>query len=73
MKRNIRLLESPLFELEKVSASSFSFVGNKYKENKVENFIEKDDLDQSFYDDTKILSFIHHYNDSIYNLFTSLQ
>jgi hypothetical protein len=50
---------SSFFELEKIRASSFSFEGNKYKEFKVEKFIEKDDLDQSFYDDNKVLSFIY--------------
>ena len=50
---------SSFFELEKIKASSFSFVKGKYKEFEVENFIEKDDLGQSFYDDTKALSFIY--------------
>jgi hypothetical protein len=50
---------SSFFELDKIKASSFSFVRGKYKEFEVENFIKKDDLDQSFYDDTKALSFIY--------------
>tara|TARA_B100000780_G_C21125393_1_gene456484 strand:- start:1294 stop:1926 length:633 start_codon:yes stop_codon:yes gene_type:complete len=50
---------SSFFELEKIKASSFSFERGKYKEYKIENFIEKDDLNQSFYDDTKVLSFIY--------------
>ncbi len=56
-KNSIRF--SSFFELEKIKASSFSFLKKKYREYKVENFIEKDELDQSFYDDTKILSFIY--------------
>ncbi|WP_299156664.1 DUF3857 domain-containing protein [uncultured Tenacibaculum sp.] len=50
---------SSFFELEKISASSFSYEKGKYKESKVKEFKKKDDLSQSFYDDTKALSFIY--------------
>ncbi len=49
---------SSFFELEKVEASSFTFIDGKYKEFEVTEFKEKDELDQSFYDDTKSLNFI---------------
>lgn len=49
---------SAFFELEEIKASSFTFEKGKYRETKVEEFTEKDDLDNSFYDDTKTLSFI---------------
>lgn len=50
---------SSFFELEAIEASSFIFEKDKYKETKVETFKEKDELDQSFYDDTKSLNFIY--------------
>ncbi len=50
---------SSFFELSEVSASSFSFEKGKYKESKVKDFKRKDDLSQSFHDDTQILSFIY--------------
>ncbi|NQX80788.1 MAG: DUF3857 domain-containing protein, partial [Flavobacteriaceae bacterium] len=53
------LNSSYFFELEDVEAYSLSFEKGKYRELKVENFTEKNDLDQSFYDDTKILNFIY--------------
>ncbi|MFD0990672.1 transglutaminase family protein [Mariniflexile jejuense] len=53
------LFFSSFFELEKVEASSFSFVDGKYKEIEVKEFKEKDELDQSFYDDSKSLNFIY--------------
>lgn len=49
---------SSFFELEKVEASSFSFVDGKYKEIEVTDFKEKDEFNQSFYDDSKSLNFI---------------
>ncbi len=50
---------SSFFELEDIEASSFTYENDKYKEIKVETFKEKDELDQSFYDDTKSLNFIY--------------
>ncbi|WP_420552194.1 DUF3857 domain-containing protein [Tenacibaculum aiptasiae] len=50
---------SSFFELSEVAASSFSFEKGKYKESKVKDFKRKDDLSQSFHDDTQILSFIY--------------
>ncbi len=50
---------SSFFELESIEASSFVYEKNKYKEAKVGNFKEKDDLNSSFYDDTKSLNFIY--------------
>ncbi len=50
---------SAFFEMESVEASSFNFLKGKYKETKVENFVEKDELDGSFHDDTKSLNFIY--------------
>lgn len=49
---------SSFFELEKVEASSFIFSDGKYKEIKVKEFTEKDNLDKSFYDDSKSLNFV---------------
>ncbi len=50
---------SSFFELEDVEASSFVFSDGKYREMQVKEFKEKDDLDQSFYDDSKSLNFIY--------------
>jgi len=50
---------SYFFELKEISASSYNYEKNKYVEKKVENFKEKDNLDQSFYDDSKSLNFIY--------------
>lgn len=50
---------STFFEMNKVEASSFSFENNKYIETEVEKFTEKDELNQSFYDDTKSLNFVY--------------
>ncbi len=49
---------SSFFELDKVEASSFTYTDGKYKEVEVKDFKEKDEIDQSFYDDTKSLNFI---------------
>lgn len=49
---------SSFFELDKVEASSFTYTDGKYKEVEVKEFKEKDEIDQSFYDDTKSLNFI---------------
>lgn len=50
---------SSFFELDKVEASSFTYTDGKYKEVEVTDFKEKDEIDQSFYDDTKSLNFIY--------------
>ncbi|WP_339916104.1 DUF3857 domain-containing protein [Yeosuana marina] len=49
---------SSFFELENVEASSFTYDDGKYKEIEVKDFKQKDELNQSFYDDTKSLNFI---------------
>ncbi|OIQ30081.1 MAG: transglutaminase [Bacteroidetes bacterium MedPE-SWsnd-G2] len=49
---------SAFFELMDVEASSFIFQKGKYKELKVEEFLEKDDLESSFHDDSKSLNFV---------------
>lgn len=46
-------------ELEKIEASSFSFENGKYIESKVDKFTQKDELNDSFYDDSKTLNFIY--------------
>ena len=56
-KRALRF--SSFFELNKIKASSFSYEKDKYKEVEVKDFIQKDDLNQSFYDDTKVINFIY--------------
>ena len=50
---------STFFELEDIEAVSYSFENGKYRQSVVEEFKEKDELDQSFYDDTKSLNFIY--------------
>lgn len=50
---------SSFFELDKIEASSFAYQNEKYVETAVKNFTEKDELDESFYDDTKTLNFIY--------------
>lgn len=50
---------SSFFELEDIEASSYNYQGNKYREDKVSEFTEKDELGESFYDDTKSINFIY--------------
>ncbi len=50
---------SSFFELNSIEASSLNFENGKYRETKVQEFKEKDELDISFYDDTKSLNFIY--------------
>jgi len=50
---------STFFNLDKIEASSFSKQGGKYVENKVINFNEKNNLNDSFYDDSKEVGFIY--------------
>jgi len=50
---------SSFFELDKIEASSFNYEVDKYEEEKVEEFILKDEMGRSFYDDTKSVNFIY--------------
>ena len=50
---------SSFYEMEKIEASSFILNEGKYEEIKVKDFKEKDELDNSFYDDNKSLNFIY--------------
>jgi Domain of Unknown Function with PDB structure (DUF3857)/Transglutaminase-like superfamily len=50
---------SAFFELESVEATSYQFKDGKYRAFEVDDFIEKDELDNSFHDDTKSLNFIY--------------
>lgn len=50
---------SSFFELESVEATSYQYKDGKYKAFEVEDFKEKDELDNSFHDDTKSLNFIY--------------
>jgi len=50
---------SAFFELKNIEASSFSYINNEYVENKVEKFTQKDELNQSFHDDSKLLNFVY--------------
>lgn len=49
---------SSFYELSAVEAISYEYNNGKYKAYKVEEFVEKDELDGSFHDDTKSLNFI---------------
>ncbi|ARV16052.1 DUF3857 domain-containing protein [Polaribacter sp. SA4-12] len=50
---------SAFFELNQIEASSFSFENNEYVEKEVVKFTEKDELNTSFYDDTKSLNYVY--------------
>ena len=50
---------SAFFELKNIEASSFSYEDNGYVENKVDKFTEKDELNQSFHDDSTLLNFVY--------------
>ena len=50
---------STFFDLDKIEASSFSKQDGKYVENKVVDFNEKNNLNDSFYDDSKEVGFIY--------------
>lgn len=49
---------STFFEMEKIEASSVVFENNKRREIKVQNYREKDEMENSFYDDTRSVNFI---------------
>ncbi len=50
---------SSFYDIESVEASSFIYENGKYNELRVEDFVEKDEMNQSFYDDTKSINFIY--------------
>lgn len=50
---------SSFFELESVTATSYNFKKGKYRPTEVKDFTEKDELENSFHDDTKSLNFIY--------------
>lgn len=50
---------SSFFELAKIDALTLIPQGDKYKELKVKQFVEKDELGDSFYDDTRSVNFIY--------------
>ncbi len=50
---------SSFFELDEIQASSFNFENSKYREEKVSVFTEKDEMGESFYDDTKSVNFVY--------------
>lgn len=50
---------SSFFEMEKVEASSFVYENNNYKEIKVTDFRQKDELNNSFHDDIKSVNFVY--------------
>lgn len=49
---------SSFFKLQEVKAATIIFQDGKYVENKVTDFIEKDELSDAFYDDQKSVNFI---------------
>lgn len=57
-KSNRSVTFSSFFEMQEMEASSFVFDKNKYKEFKVEEFREKDELEHSFHDDARSVNFI---------------
>ena len=50
---------SSFFELDEIKASTLSYDNGKYNSIQVKEFSEKDNLDDVFYDDTKLLSFVY--------------
>lgn len=56
---NDALSFSSFYEMEDIKAASYIYDGKRYEEFKVEDFKEKDDLNSSFYDDTKSINFIY--------------
>lgn len=50
---------STFYEMDKLEASSLILKNGKYEEIKVKDFKEKDELENSFYDDTKSINFIY--------------
>jgi len=56
-KRSINY--SSFFDVESIEASSLLYENGKYNELEVKDFIEKDELDGSFYDDSRSINFIY--------------
>ena len=56
-KRNLSY--STFFSLDNIEASTFNYNGKAYEETIVSNFNEKNNLEDSFYDDSKEVSFIY--------------
>ena len=50
---------STFFNLTEIKASSFSLENQKYKEYTVEDFVTKDEISDSFYDDTRSVNFLY--------------
>lgn len=50
---------STFFDLNKIEASTYNSNANEYIETKVSDFNEKNNLEDSFYDDSKEVSFIY--------------
>lgn len=50
---------STFFEVESVEAASMIYENGKYNEIEVKDFITKDEMNQSFYDDSKSINFIY--------------
>ena len=50
---------STFFNLKEIEASSFVFEKQKYKEYAVEEFVTKDEISESFYDDTRSVNFLY--------------
>ncbi len=50
---------SSFFDLLSIQAASFTYEGNQYQQKEVTEFNQKNDLNDSFYDDTKKVSFLY--------------
>ena len=50
---------STFYSIDQIEASSFNYQNGSYVESKVTNFNEQNDLNDSFYDDSKKISFIY--------------
>jgi len=50
---------SSFYEMEEIAASSYILKDGEYEEIEVTDFKEKDELEDSFYDDTKSVNFIY--------------
>ncbi len=50
---------SSFFEVDDIKAASLIYEGGKYKEVPVTDFVQKDDMNTSFYDDSKTINFIY--------------
>lgn len=50
---------SSFFLLDEIKASTLTYDGKKYQEHKVEDFVRKDEITESFYDDTKSVNFLY--------------